>query len=155
MKKTPEDKLPQNLKDLLKDIGENSVLFHIYTQIYDTQWQAFKNLVHSGCDLVLLNMETNQVVKIEVKTRQLLYTTAVSRNTVNQRQFTVTKNEYDNMDLLICYWFEHNAYFIIPKADLKPGRSSTKLVIRKDSKDGFGKNSSYLNRWENLLALLE
>ena len=92
------------------------MLFQIYTRIHSTDWRAFKNLEHSGCDIVLLNMKTNRIIKIEVKTRQTLYTTATSKNTEDKRQFQVSDNEYKEMDLLICYWFDYNSYFIIPKS---------------------------------------
>ncbi|MFN5983117.1 MAG: hypothetical protein ACK476_07265 [Fluviicola sp.] len=79
----PTKQLPQNLKELLKDIGENSVLFQIYIRIHDTNWKAFKNLDDSGCDIVLVNLETNKTIKVEVKTRQSLYTTATSSKRIS------------------------------------------------------------------------
>ncbi|KAF2082069.1 DUF3883 domain-containing protein [Flavobacterium johnsoniae] len=150
----PTKQLAQNLKDLLKDIGENSVLFQIYTRIHSSEWQAFKNLEHSGCDIVLLNLKTNRIIKIEVKTRQSLYTTATSKNTEGKRQFNVTKNEYDEMDLLICFWFDYNSYFIVPKSDLGTNNANIKLTIKRNGEGGYGINDKFLDKWENLTSLL-
>lgn len=151
----PDKQLPQNLKELLKDIGENSVLFQIYTRIHATKWKAFKNLDDSGCDIVLVNLETNKTVKIEVKTRQTLYTTAKSKNTEGQRQFEVTRNEFENLDLLVCLWFDYNAYFIIPKKDLDGSKNAIRIRIRRDRKDGYGDSDRYHNNWEPLMRLLD
>lgn len=150
----PTTQLPQNLKNLLKDIGENSVLFQIYTRIHTTEWQAFKNLEHSGCDIVLLNLKTNRIIKIEVKTRQSLYTTATSKNTEGKRQFQVSRNEYDEMDLLICYWFDYNSYFIVPKSELNPNKKTIRLSIKRNKKGSYGTNDRYLDKWEHLTKLL-
>lgn len=152
---SPTQQLPQNLKDLLKDIGENSVLFQIYTRIHSTDWQAFKNLEHSGCDIVLLNLKTNKTIKIEVKTRQSLYTTATSKNTKDSIQFTVTKNGFDQMNVLICFWFDYNAYFIVPKGRLDGTKNSIRIKIRRDKESSFGSNVQYLDNWENLTNLLQ
>lgn len=133
LKSKAKKQLPQNLKDLLKDIGENSVLFHIYSHIHDSKWQVYKNLEHSGCDLVLINPEDNHVIKVEVKTRQSIYTTASSKNTKNTREFQITRNEYEEMDLLVCFWFDYNAFFIVPKEDFNPDKKTLKLRIRKDA----------------------
>ena len=146
--------LPQNLRDLLKDIGESSVLFQIYTKIYSTDWQAFKNLSHAGCDIVLLNLTINKIIKVEVKTRQSLYTTASSKNTLNQIEFSVTNNEYNEMDLLIAYWYDYNAHFVIPKISLKKSKNKYKMKINLNNDGSFGSKSIYLNNWEPLLNLI-
>lgn len=139
---------------MLKDIGENSVLFQIYARIHPTKWQAFKNLEHSGCDIVLLNLETNKIIKIEVKTRQSLYSTATSKNTEGQRQFEVTRNEYNEMDLLICYWFDYNSYFIVPKSALEEDKATIRLKIRRNKDGSYGVNNKYLDKWEHLTNML-
>lgn len=150
----PTKQLPQNLKELLKDIGENSVLFQIYVRIHDTNWKAFKNLDDSGCDIVLVNLETNKTIKVEVKTRQSLYTTATSFKTYGSREFAVTRNEYENFDVLICLWYDYNSFFIIPKSELNGEKNSIKLRIRKNKSGGYGDNDRFLNNWEAFLKLL-
>ncbi|TSJ44983.1 hypothetical protein [Fluviicola chungangensis] len=150
----PTKKLPQNLKELLKDIGENSVLFQIYVRIHDTPWKAFKNLDDSGCDIVLVNLETNKTIKVEVKTRQSLYTTATSTKTEGSREFEVTKNEYENFDILICLWYDYNSFFILPKSELKGENKSIKIRIRKSKSGGYGDKDRFLNNWQALLDLL-
>ena len=150
----PTKQLPQNLKELLKDIGENSVLFQIYIRIHDTNWKAFKNLDDSGCDIVLVNLETNKTIKVEVKTRQSLYTTATSSKTYGYREFAVTRNEYENFDILICLWYDYNSFFIIPQSELKGDKNSIKIRIRKNKQGGYGENDKFLNNWEALINLL-
>lgn len=152
--KTELKQLPQNLKDLLKEIGENSVLFHIYTRIHNSDWQVYKNLEHSGCDLVLINPKVNKIIKVEVKTRQSFYSTAISKNTKNQREFQITRNEYEEMDVLICYWFDYNAFFIVPKNDFDPTKNTLKVRIRKDKEGGYGVNQKYYNNWKSLEKLM-
>ena len=149
----PQKKLPQKLIDLVSDIGENAVLFHIYSRIHATGWQAFKNLDESGCDIVVLNRKTDRLLKIEVKTRQSLYTTAFSKKTEGKRQFEVSLNEFREMDLLICYWFDFNAYFIIPKEEINEG--NRKVIIRHGKNGGFGDRDKYLNNWDNLIKLMQ
>lgn len=151
----PTEKLSQNLKEVLKDIGENSVLFKIYSEIHSSKWQVFKNLINSGCDIVVVNLATNKIIKIEVKTRQSIHSTAKSKKTENQREFELTKNEHKNIDLLICYWFDYNAYFIIPKKDIKNNKTTTKIRIRKDKNGTFGLNNKYYNNWGILTNLLK
>ena len=54
------------MQDVLKDIGENSVLFHLF--VISSQypsWNVFQNLTDKGCDLVLINSDNNNKVKIE------------------------------------------------------------------------------------------
>ena len=103
---------------------------------------------------MLLNLKTNKILKIEVKTRQTLYTTATSKNTENKRQFQVSDNEYKEMDLLICYWFDYNSYFIIPKSELEQNKTTKRLNIKKNKDGNFGTNEKYLNNWENLKNML-
>lgn len=154
MNKKPVKQLPQNLKDILKDIGENSVLFHLYTRIYHTKWRAFKNLQEDGCDIVLLNASTNKILKIEVKTRQSLYSTAKSKNTKRSKQFQVTRNEYKALDFLVCCWFDYNDFFIIPKKDLVSTNTTIRIRINRGKDGSYGPNERYRNDWDAILDKL-
>lgn len=148
-KRRPEDKLPQNLRDILETIGEYSVLFHLYTIAYDKGWKVVKNIDEPGCDILLLNLNTNNMLKIEVKTRQTMYTTAKSKKTENKRLFQLTRNEYDNCDFVVCYWFDKNAYFIIPKSEIDDTKTTIRIRISESKKgDGFiGKYGKYKDSW--------
>ena len=90
--------------------------------------------------------------KLEVKTRQRLYTTSK----IKHFNFCVTQNEYDNIDFLICYWFEKNEYFIVPKKELDKTKSSKKNIyylkagLKKDGSYGF-KLDKYKSKWELIL----
>lgn len=97
----PEVKLPQNVQNLIKEIGEKLVLFRLFLLVKNTNWEVYQNYSEPGCDLILLNSLMNRKIKIEVKTRQRLYTT--SKKKAKRVQFTLTANEYDNCDFLIGY----------------------------------------------------
>ncbi len=97
------------------DIGEKAVLFRLYLLLMDKPWNVFYNLYEPGCDIILMHEKSNKVLKIEVKTRQRLYTTGKNKNF----KFQLTENEYQNINFLIAYWFEKNLYFIVPKEELK------------------------------------
>ena len=113
-----KEKLSQNIQHLLMEIGERMVLFRLFLLVKDTEWDVYQNLGESGCDLLLLNSLTNQKLKIEVKTRQRLYSTS-EKSKLNISQYTLTENEYINCDYVVCYWLEENAFFIMPKSNLK------------------------------------
>lgn len=142
-------KLPQNFKGILQDIGENVVLFYLYTQIHNTKWKAFKNLEEAGCDIVLLNLATNKTRKIEVKTRQGLYSTSKYKRA---KIFVVSKLEKKSMDFLVCYWLDFHAFFIVPKKEL--GRH-LRIRITRNKNDDYGVNQKYHNNWEPLLKALK
>ena len=145
--------LPQNLKALLQDIGENAVLFCLFTQIHQTQWKAFKNLDEAGCDIVLMNLKTSKLIKIEVKTRQSLYSSAKKKNQ-NSKIFQMTRLEYNSLDFLICYWFDDNNFFIVPKTDINGSKKSIRIRIAKDKYGGYGVNEKYRNNWDTIVKAL-
>lgn len=150
MLESSKTKLPQNMQNLLMEIGEKSVLFRLYLLAIDTDWNVFYNLNEIGCDLVLLNMKNNQKIKIEIKTRQKMYSTS---NNLNTAQFTVTELEKNSSDFIVCFWYEENAYFIVPSSELKPslskGKFLYKFIVRK-TKDGvFDEQSTeFMDNWE-------
>jgi hypothetical protein len=145
--------LPQNLKALLQDIGENAALFCIFTKIHQTEWKAFKNLDEAGCDIVLMNLKTSKLLKIEVKTRQSIYSSAKKKNH-NSKLFQMTKLEYNSMDFLICYWFDNNNFFLVPKGDIDGKKKSIRIRIVKGKNDLYGVNEKYRNNWDVLVKAL-
>ena len=145
-------KLPQNILQLLSEIGEKTVLFRLYLLLRNTKWDVYQNLDESGCDIILLNNKTSnktsRTIKIEVKTRQRLSTTSSKKFF----DFTLTENEYKNTDFLIGYWHDKNYFFIVPTKELKATLSNNnkKYKLRiKYKTDGTLCDASkkYLNKW--------
>lgn len=150
-----KEKLPQNIQHLLMEIGERMVLFRLFILVKDTEWNVYQNLGEAGCDLLLLNSATNKKLKIEVKTRQRLYSTSEG-NRLNTLQFTITENEYNSSDFFVCYWLELNAFFIVPKLRLKAtssnGKSLYKFIARRRSDGSFDEGSAaYLDKWDAII----
>jgi hypothetical protein len=149
-------KLPQNIQHMLMEIGEKSVLLKLYLLTRISEWGVFQNVGESGCDIVLIHKINSNKIKVEVKTRQRIYTTSDERkrNTVH---FTVTENEYQNCDFVACYWWEENYYFIVPKCELTQTSSNGipkyKFIVRKRKDGSLDDNSlSYLNKWDYILG---
>lgn len=156
MQEEIKEKLPQNMQNLLMEIGEKSVLFQLFILVKDTKWEVFYNLGEVGCDLVLIESSSNRKVKIEVKTRQRLYSTSKNKNTTH---FTVTELEYKSSDYVICYWFEENAFFIVPVEELSRTSSNGKVLykfrVRKCVDGNFdSKSTVYLNNWNYIKEIL-
>lgn len=155
LNKMKKEKLPQNILTILQDIGENSVLFHLYLLTKGTDWTVYKNLGDKGCDLILQretpSRKDNNKIRIEVKTRQKYYTTSKKKNADRQAQFFLSKNEYDSCDFLVAFWFDKNAYFIVPKTELKPaGTKNRYRFIVRQNKDGqfSGTPGTYQDKWK-------
>lgn len=110
------EKLPQNIQALIGEIGEKQVLLRLYLLVHQTSWQVFYNLGEAGYDVLLFNSTTSEKVRIEVKTRQKLYTTGKNNRTVN---YYLTDGEFLACDFLIAYFLDANEFYIVPKADLK------------------------------------
>jgi hypothetical protein len=150
-----KEKLPQNIQHLLMEIGEKMVLFRLFLLVKNTDWNVFYNLGEVGCDLILLNSIDNRKLKIEVKTRQRLYSVSEKKK-LNTVHYTVTENEYMSCDFVICYWVEENVFFIVPKVELKKTSSNDKsiykFIVRKLVDGNFDENSSrFLEKWENII----
>lgn len=123
-------KLPQRMQDVLMTIGENAVLFNLFVLTSENpNWNVYQNLTDTGCDLILINHNNNSKIKIEVKTRQRLYSTAQEKN-LNTVHFTLSENEYNSCDFLVAYWFEHNYYFVVPKEFLNESKSNEKRLFK-------------------------
>ena len=101
----PVKQLPQNLKDLLKDIGENSVLFHLYTRIHHTKWKAFKNLQDAVTGAVMADDTTvDNIVDNYKQYYQLLvkYRTD-TLNSTDSAQVAILANKCPYIDGMIIY----------------------------------------------------
>lgn len=111
---------PQNINELICEIGERMVLFHLYNLVRKKDWVIFKNLIGKGYDISLRNIKTNKEIKIEVKTRQMLVSNQKPSNSI---YFSPSKNEIKNIDFLVGYWLEKNEFYIVPKIKLKKLKS--------------------------------
>lgn len=142
------DKIPQRMQDVLKTIGENAVLYHLFvlTSNYPS-WNVYQNLTDKGCDLVLINSDNNNKIKIEVKTRQRLYSTSQKSRT--SAQFTVSQNEFEACDYMVGFWFELNRYYIVPKENLNE-TSSNGTPIYKYTAFKNTVDNPFLNKWERI-----
>ena len=72
---TSRKKLPQNIQALIGEIGEKQVLLRLYLLVHENSWDVFHNLGEAGFDVLLQNSTTGEKIRVEVKTRQKLYTT--------------------------------------------------------------------------------
>ncbi len=154
--------LSQNLKAVLQDVGEGAVLIHLAILLREVPgWTIYKNYAEAGCDIVIQHADPRRTsaksVFVEVKTRQGLLTKRRHRNTTH---FTVTKNERDACDFLVAYWFERNAFFIVPRDELTPTKAGAKLVYKfvaywSDKQSKFtDRSEAFLDRWDIILNQL-
>jgi hypothetical protein len=141
-----KEKLPQRMSAVLGTIGENAVLFQLFViAMRYPHWNVYHNLADKGCDLILLNSINNNKIKIEVKTRQKLYST--SKNQKAAVQFTLTEGEYEACDFLIGYWFEKNLYYIVPKEKLYMAMNKRKRMYKYAAPFSTTENE-FINKWE-------
>lgn len=125
-----KEKTPQNISALIGDIGEQMVLFKLYVLTHNKKHlEIFKNYSDSGYDIGIRNSKTGKKVKIEVKTRQHLVTTAAEKKK-NSCHFTLTANEKNSAEFLIGYWLEHSSFFIVPTSELNQSKSNGKLLYK-------------------------
>lgn len=146
-------KLPQAVQHLLMEIGEKTVLYHLIVMIQGKEWEAYQGLNDYGCDIVLIRKENYSKIKIEVKTRQKMYSKAKSQNTAF---FNLSENEFKNCDFVVGYWFEENSFFVLPKDELKEnmnkGKKGHGFRARKDKNGQLNDESKkYHNKWEYIL----
>lgn len=157
-------KVPQNIQDLIGEIGERLVLFKLYELTHtNTDLDIFKNYSESGYDIGILNTKTRKKVKIEVKTRQHLITTTAEKNK-NSCHFTLTANEKEHADFAVCYWLEYGSFFIIPTKKLHKNKSGSKYVYKhivsrlkkpKIETNLYSPDSMpYLDNWEVILNFI-
>lgn len=149
-----DKKTTQNIKDLLKDIGESSSLFYLYRYFNNRGWSIYKNYDEKGYDILLLNEKNNRKIKIEVKTRQRIISSGKNKNKVTH--FTLTEVEYRSADFVIAYWFEYNYFFIVPIHDLKETRSNENrlykfIVSLNKSHQPNPEAMKYKDNWELII----
>lgn len=149
--------LSQNLKALLQEIGESSVLLQLCMRLHlNTRWRVYRNYTEHGCDLVLIS--ANRQIKIEVKTRQNVIKKKDQRNNLH---FTVTPSERESADYVVAYWFDRSAYFILPTSDLNPMKSGDKTLYKfvayySEIQQDFTENSKkYHEAWHYILDDIE
>lgn len=125
--KADSPKLPQNIQALIGEIGEKQVLLRLFLLAHNTRWEVFHNLGEAGYDLLLQHPDTGERIRIEVKTRQRMYTTSQRRGTV---QFFLTDGEYKACDFLVACLLDHNGFYVVPKQDLKEAHSGPRTLWR-------------------------
>lgn len=145
-------RLPQNIQALIGDIGEKQVLLRLFLLVQDTPWEVFRNVGEAGYDILLLNPQTNERVRIEVKTRQRMYTTGKPNRPVH---FRLTDGEYQACDSLVAYFLDLNAFYIVPKSDLKEAHSGNRTYWRfilTTNKQGklHPRFAQYQDAWQNI-----
>lgn len=143
------EKVPQPVQEMLGELGEKSVMAYLALKACENKkYEVFKNINEPGYDILLINKETGKKTKIEVKTRQRIYTTSEH----NHFSFDITELEYMSCDVVICYWWEKNTYFIVPKENLTKTSSNEKPCYKfwiKPGADGKLKAeiTPYINNW--------
>lgn len=165
MKKIATEKIPQNIADALKEIGENSALFYLFSNVTrHSDWGVYKNFNDSGTDIVLIRERNNktktqvQKIKIEVKTRQRLETTSDKDNSA---QFTLTENEWKQSNFVIGIWLEHNFIFVIPIDKLSPTKNNGKTVYKftatltRATNELTPNSRQYLQNWDIIKAKMK
>jgi hypothetical protein len=159
-----KEKIPQNIKSLISEIGERMALFKVFELTHSNEdLEIFKNYSDNGYDIGIRNNKTGKKVKIEVKARQRLITTA-SDKTKNSCHFTLPENERHNADFLAGYWLEYHDFFIVPVTELAQSKSGDKIVykyivsrlINPSSVEYIysDKSMPYLNNWELILKFI-
>jgi hypothetical protein len=145
--------LSQNLKVVLQEVGEGATLLRLSIALYDNPlWRVYRNYAEDGCDIVILG--PNQMIKVEVKTRQNIITANPDRRGIH---FTLTEKEKEAADFVIAYWFDRSAFFVVPTSQLSRVRSNDKLLYKFipyfSEKDGDYTAPSKLfhERWDLIL----
>lgn len=145
-----DKKIPQNLKDALKEIGELSSLFYLYYHFNKKGWSVYRNFDEAGYDILLFHERSGEKIRLEVKTRQRIISSSKNKNNITH--FTLTEKEKLTADFLIGMLFENNMFFIVPTNELKKTKSNNKtlykFIIRINNKGVLDSNSAkYLNNW--------
>lgn len=133
------------------------VLFHLLILMQGKEWEAYQGLNDTGCDIVLISKENFRKIKIEVKARQKMYSNAKNKNTA---LFNLTENEFKNCDFVVGYWLEENAFFILPKEELREyivnGKKEYRFRARKNRNGQLNSEStSYRDKWEYILNKMD
>jgi hypothetical protein len=155
--------LPQNLKALLQDIGEGSVLLRVSMLLAAKKkgWKVYRSYTEDSCDIVARKthgkppLGYRKELRLEVKSRQNL----VTEREGHQMHFLLSKAEYESCHFLVGYWFERGDYFIVPKSRLKPAthaKKSFRFIANVLKTGKYNKESEkYRNRWDRLLSVVK
>ena len=95
-------------------------------------------------------MHTNARIKIEVKTRQKMYTTGKYKHRIH---FALTHGEYQACDFLIAFFLDQNIFFIVPKIELKAvseGRLWRFVVTTSKTGQPHPRFNKFINAWSSL-----
>lgn len=145
------EQLPQNIKEIIKQIGENQVLLRLGILCHkNVGWEVFRNVGEAGYDILISSSRLNCRIRIEVKTRQQIFTTGKQNRTV---QFNLTKKEYEACDFLIAHFIDQNRFYIVHKSELKPVSGGTKWRFNLSrNKNGIPhpRFEKYENAWGGL-----
>jgi len=146
--------LSQNLKAVLQEVGEGAALLKLSIELFDKpSWRVYRNYAEDGCDIVILGPR-QQMIKIEVKSRQNLITKDPDRHRIH---FTLSEKEYYAADFLVAYWFDRAAFFIVPRTELKRVKSGTKyfykfiLYFSDKSLNNTRQYKQYHEKWDLIL----
>jgi len=120
-------KLPQNIQALIGEIGEKQVMLRLYLRAHRKGWEVFHNLGEAGYDILLTKRSTGERIRVEVKTRQYMYTTTKRPSRV---LFFLTDREYQASDFLVACSLDHNGFYVVPVKDLKKAHSGNRTLWR-------------------------
>lgn len=144
-------KIPQKIKEALKEIGELSTLFYLYYKFNTKGWSVFRNYDKSGYDILLFNENNGRRIKIEVKTRQRIVSSIKNKSKITH--FTLSESEKNSADYLVAYWLEHKMFFIVPTSRLKEAKSNEKklykfIVSLSKNNEPNPEAKQYLDKWD-------
>lgn len=155
--------LPQNLKAVLQDIAEDSVLLRLSMLLVEKPgWKVYRSYAEDSCDIVLRRTHGRarpgyrKELRIEVKARQNM----VTERKGQQMHFTVSKAERESCHFLVAFWFERGDYFVVPKKELKPASKAGKsfcfvVNLLKKTNDYNKPGKKFRNRWDRIGNLLK
>ncbi len=153
-----DQRVPQNMKDVIKEIGELSCVFWLYSYFSKSGWSVYRNFDEPGYDILLLNeqMTKKNGIRIEVKTRQRLVSSP-SNKYMTSAYFTLSQMEREKADCLVACWLEKNWFFIVPAKSpalvktpktLSNRKTSYRLIV-KVGKNGKPDAKSAKFWWDN------
>ena len=125
-------------------------MFYLYYYFNDKGWSVYRNYDEKGYDILLFNHKAGKRIKIEVKTRQRLISSASNKN--KNTHFTLTEIEKNEANYLIGLWLEYNMFFIVPASELTQTKSNNKklykFIVNINKKGELNSNAKpYLNNW--------
>lgn len=150
--------LPQNIKVILQEIGELSAVIFLHLTLEHeeiTTWKVFRSCADEGCDIVL--MGPDRQINLEVKTRQSL---SIAGNK-NQVQFTISKKEKESSHFVLCYWFNKQAFFVVPTEELcqttSKGETLYKFTARYSEQNGHFSDACrhYAHDWCRIIEAIK